>query len=452
MIHVAAAVLCTVAPVANADGAIVSVETGSETATAQVATETHQRAFVYYDSTLPLQRTILDVRTADLNGSFLWVLPVPERPTDAQAYLAESVREVDADGLDELFALTEPTVQVVFHEVALEYRAPGFACAAASGDRAHETGVTDTVAAEGEDPWAERSTESFDLSLYTGTELSELVSLAESEIGGSEGEAIALRLQHNAAAIDPYLGSSETGPWSILLVRGTRVSNGGSWPALQIDAETDQAVFPLTISRPGLQDRMAVEIITCGVSNLEPEGAVKPYLIEVSVDTWEFTYGSGTDFSGAVYRPSFPVASREQADEPWFVEELTAAIDFAVAIGGSEAWGHQATIKPQAGIPYTDDLSPSDELWISRYRRVFTSAEQMADAVFEPAGGEEFLGRVLAHVSAYPSDRSVSAAATSTDYSILFPISFPAWIAARRVWRRRRDLRRRDRDARRCRD
>lgn len=447
-------VLAAIAVAAYGDGALIAVDTGAATAQTFVVTETDQRAFLYYDSSGGIERLVLDVRSEAFSGDSLWLIPIPHQPASSQAYLEGSVSEVVSDGLDALFAATEPEINVIAHEVTVEFHSPGFGFACApmtGGDTPVESGEPTTEEAEPTSPWDERTTESYDLSLYVGSDFDEFLSLIATEIGGEAGERVQTVVADQREHLAGYFGEAvagRAGPFSMLLVRGRRSTEASVSSALQIDFPTESPFFALTVSRPGFGTRMSVTLLTAGPHPLEPDDGVEPYHLELALDYRNSgtEYGSETVFDGSVYHPSMPYAFRDEFGEPWFSEALAEAIDVATA--GASFFGRQALLSPeqvaQAGfgsvseatneLPYTTDLpagtNPAGhDLWLGRFRRVYATAGELSDVIFGPAVDEPFRGRVDAHIS-------VDAEEPVGDLSIFFALAFPGWVSLRKVWRR----------------
>lgn len=443
-----------------ADGIMISVDTGNTTTEAVAVPETDQRGFIYWDAESGLQRLVLEVRTAAFSGDSVWLIPIPHQPTDAQGFLDGSVEERPADGLDALFAATEPEVNVVAHQVTFEFHGPGmgFACAAAApGDPTELGATTEEVAPPS--PWGERSTESYNLSLYVGSSFDEFLSLLASEIGGAPGERVADLVAAQQTNLSGYFGTAagvagdgEPGPFSMLVARGKRTRETAVTSVLQIDFPTEAPFFALTVSRGGFSEAMAVTLLVASRHALEPDATVEPYLMELSLDAYYYgdssaaEYGNETGFDGSVYVPDFPQFAPADLAGAEFSAETARAIDLVAQ--RAAVFGRQAVLGPpevaakgfgsvEAGtntLPYTTDL-PAEarpqgyDLWLSRYRRVYGAAAELQDVEFTATTAEPFVGRVDVHVS-------VEAEHTSGDLSLLLALAFPGWVLVRRGRRR----------------
>ncbi len=449
-------------------------QTSETLATASIEAETDQRAFIYYDAATRIQRLVLDVRTAAFAGDFGWIVPIPHQPADAQSFLDTEVVEVDGAGFDELSAATEPTVELVRHYVT-ETATPGrsggfFACSAPlAGDGLPESTSSDKTEAELEQrAWGTRSTENYDLSLYSGSDFEAFLSFLEADAGFATGTPDILRREPAYSALAPYFvgglveGDDRAGPFSILILRSTRARDTTP-PAVQIDFPTDVPFFALTVSRPALAEEMNISLLLAGSEAFAPEAAVQAFKLELNMDEASYSvysdellqkdedyrFGAEVDFSGEIYYSGRGYYIEDQLSGEGFLDDLGAAVRGVVRLESEAGYIHDATLSITAGdIPFLDgstgdtgtELSSDDELWLSRYRRTATSWEHLSDLTFAPVETDghspAFTGKTVAHVSVDAEESTAATTGRIRDLSILFPLAFPVYISIRRVMRK----------------
>ena len=171
-------------------------------------TETDQRAFVIYNPDEQTQRLVFDIRTEEFAGDFVWFIPIPQVPADAETFLAEAVTEVGPEGFAVLSEWAEPQISFDLFAVS-DPPAPRsgffFACAPLAGP----PGVAMVRLADSQQledsgtVWAGRSTGSYQVSVYAGGDYDEFVTVVADTIGESTSAAVQAQLPHCRSILPP---------------------------------------------------------------------------------------------------------------------------------------------------------------------------------------------------------------------------------------------------------
>ncbi len=415
--------------------------------TVEAYREDAQRAFLFYDASSGKQRLVLDVRTAAFSGDFVWLVPIPHVPDDPAAFLGSEVSEVSADGFDDLAAITDPDVTLVIHEVREPYASTGFsfACApAAPGNTTAETSEQDLDSTD--DTWAQRSTDSYALSLYTGDDFDQFVNNVSTDIGAGTASAVAAGRDALEGYFDATLLQDDgiPGPFSMLILEGTRQDEIASSPAVRLDYPTDAPFFALTVSQVGFEEHMDVAVFTAGPLPVFPTAGSIPFLAEIDFLDGTYVFGYGYDY-WFYYPPDYyePVgfvsaSSLEGSGFDTRVEELLGEVRAEMGRIGLAA--EHRSLQWTADMPYLDGLeSAAASLVLAKYSRVYGSAADLEDIVFTTPDPAEtpvqelyrsFSGHIRVHAAVHADWEQ--APTGSADLSFLLALVFPAGIAVKK--------------------
>ncbi len=445
------ALFLTAVALLYADGLPFPLVNSAGTEDLQPLNETDQRAFLIYDDSEGLQRVVLDVKTEEYEGDFVWFIPIPHVPLDGEVFLEDSITEVDAAGFDLLSEWTEPRFLLEVREI-LWYSSPSiFSCSPASGGQdsrlQDSTSLDDSRASD----WASRSTGSYQVSVYTGSSFDDFVAHVATEIGTDTSSALERARGSLIGYFDDSLSTDDgaPGPFAMLVLEGSRNTPSTSSPAVQIDTPTEAPFFALTVSRAAFVQTMDVSVYTAGEVPLEPAGAITPFEGHVILNGWPVS---------SEFAPGGIHLGREQENvDFYFADEVVTwgryfDLDFIVSDSFEShysAWmsyfrsrvssaGYALegrTTKESDEIPYLDGiLGSSDEVTVSRFFRRYEDAEDLHDLVFEEAQRADWVGatddyRGIVRLYAY---YQIVVSNNTADLSFLLPLVFPAWLLARR--------------------
>ena len=419
--------------------------------TVEAFREDAQRAFLYYDADTGDQRLVLDVQTAAFSGDFVWLVPIPHVPADGADFLDTAVAEVPSEGFADLAALADPEISLVVHEVRESFGATGgfFACAPMAGGGSDSQRAEQDLAPE-EDTWAQRSTDSYVVSLYTGTDFDQFVSHIAADIGAGTADAV----EAGRDALEGYFSAdlveddTIAGPFSMVILEGSRREEAASSPAIRLDFPTDAPFFALTVSQVGFEGHMEVEVFTAGPLPVLPADGSIPFRAEI--DFLDGTFGFGEEFAGGYnywfydppdYSAASGFVSRSDLEGAEFdarVEELIDEVRAAMGLQGL-AQEHRS---PQwtTGLPYLDGLGvASPSVVLTKYSRLYGSAADMEDIVFatpDPAETDveelqrSFTGQVRIHAAVRADLEETQTG--NADLSFLLALAFPAGIVVKR--------------------
>ena len=475
IIMIAVAMILT-ALVLPADGAIWwGLSEGPTVADALVMTEEAQRGFLYFDADTGTQSLIVEVRTQEFQGSFVWLIPLPYVPADVSENADVEEHTIGA-GEDRFFELlrevTRPTVYVETHQYFYDsyegypdYPDYGFGC----GCRMLLYGALDGV-----NELAENSSdETEEPIIFWETGLTENFAYRQLIVTDQQGDGVdgALELEswlyeHGygriAGATRGMLAQYVSRGFSFLLITGNKANLSPVHSRVRITYTCDvTAYFPLYISSVGLAGSMNVELYVCGSDYLEPiseeasdlllayhynsetfaelgrttaEAESESFYQTIEPFDYEFVYSTdrdAADFTDLLLEKIDDL----RADTLW----QEAALEVNV---GSSLWDTITSALPEL----TTADAPAK---MTVFRRRIETSQLMEDLYFVPAQGSRsaFSPAVYVHVDTVDYGFAVIGVAAGgvaprgarpsqharADLGIFFPFGFLLWLKTR-IW------------------
>ena len=416
-----------------ADGMMFSYEEINQEVTHQTSvTENSQRVLLLHDSAANLQKTVIEIRSDEVSGDFIWMIPIVNEDNITAEEFLSGFQEEGGCGEDfnDLSALAGPQIYYVRHEVIEhleDYDMPFFACGMAVMEDGAGDELGDTAAQDGTLPnWSSTETKTFTVDFIKIETITEFTEWLDSR-GLNEIRSAALPLVYE------YQNYKNPG---ILILQGKNEIRGQIRTGISFTTRNTMPFFPLAVSKSGFGERMELEVYVAGTEKWKPEGNCRDFLWDVNLDAGyirspERYEWNSTPASSAVYEIYHTGYLYSEHSNQELYEE---ALEMLENNYGYYDWddenyysnpGWQQTFSGTAAgnsLPFSD-AGFSSGMMLTAFRQSFLNSAYLEDITFERETDISFRGGLRIHV-AVPSGK-LADAGTSTDLSLLFPPCFP---------------------------